>query len=444
MNNFEQGALARVVETAAETEILTDRIECERTESAPTHLAIWPRLLSGGVWAIAGRIAGAAASALVGVLITRLLTPTHAGYYFLTLSIVSVVAVLAPMRIHDAGVKFIGEAMGRGLPGQAKQAFRLMLILGGCGAATGGIILVLALPTLGVRVLRCPPLAEFRVLIALWAVLLTIQSVLSRIFQAFNKIALCVLFNGVAINVLCAGAYGFALWHGLGSYAEVIQWAFVAMLASTTAAAILILQLWRSLPGRSVSSLRRALPRVAVPLGVTAGIMIMTGQADVWIIGAFRSSSELALYAAARRVAMLGATPLSSMNIVLAALIAELYAQHRSHELETMLRGAAAITSVPLFTLLLVSVFYGRSVMSLVFGQFYAGGAGALILIVLGHCFDVWTGASGVALIMTGEQDSFLVITMVCGLIATGLSLLLVRPWGIDGVAAAVMFGSAT
>jgi O-antigen/teichoic acid export membrane protein len=396
------------------------------------------RFLSGGVWAISGRLLGAGAAAALAALVTRMLSPADAGSYFLAASVVSIAAVLTTVGLPQAGVRLIGEAVGARSPGRAREIVRLLLIFGTAGAITGGFLIGLT-PSL-VRSLGRPALIRNPGLVGIWAAMVSIQFAVAAVFQGFSDIRLSSLLNGLVSNAICVTILGILCLRGVRyGYVMVITASIAGVILSLCIGAGLAARLWRSLGSASAAIGRRELFGIALPLLLTSLTLQFETEADLWILGFARSRQEVAVYAAARRLLGPVAMPLAIVNIVAAPLIAELYVQKRTAELETELRAFTSLAAVPVLLLMVVPLVWGQGAMAWVFGSYYARGAMALRLLSVGRCLDVLTGSCGVTLVMTGNHRLVMKVTALCGLLSFAGCLALVPRYGMEGVAGAVV-----
>ena len=181
--------------------------------------------------------------------------------------------------------------------------------------------------------------------------------------------------------------------------------------------------------------------RVALPLSVTNLTVLVLTQADLWILGAFRSAEEVAIYGAAARAVVLVAMPLLVINTVLAPTIAEMYAQGRKRELERILRATATVAGIPAFLTLAAFILFGGPILGLVFGDYYREGATILALLSLAQLVNVWSGAGSAALAFTGHQATMMALAVAGGLITVTAGLAAVGPYGATGVAGAAAAG---
>ena len=81
----------------------------------------------------------------------------------------------------------------------------------------------------------------------------------------------------------------------------------------------------------------------ALPLVLVTGFHFVNTRCSVLMIGAFRDTAEVGIYAAASRLAEMVGFGLVAVNLGSAPLISELHSQGRHRELQRMLRAAARV-----------------------------------------------------------------------------------------------------
>jgi len=185
----------------------------------------------------------------------------------------------------------------------------------------------------------------------------------------------------------------------------------------------------------------KAVMSISWPLWITNLTLFILIQADLWILGIFRSPDEVALYGAAARVVALVTMPLMIVNAVVPPLISEMYAQGKKKELEVALRKVATLSGIPSLLALGLFMFFGDSILGLFFGDYYKSGFLVLLILSLGHLVNVWVGSCGLVLMLTGNQSMMMMITLFCGVITVFGAYFLVFDYGVLGVAAAAAFG---
>ena len=161
----------------------------------------------------------------------------------------------------------------------------------------------------------------------------------------------------------------------------------------------------------------------------------MLSAADLWILGIFRSQEEVGVYGAASRLVTLIAMPLLITNLVLPPIIAEMYAQGRTGQLERTLRSFSTISGVPSLLFLFVFMVLGGPIMGLVYGSGFSSAAIILVLLSAGKLGAVWAGSCGAVLQFTGNQGSMLRINLLTSPLFVIGALLVVRDYGPVGIA---------
>ena len=409
---------------------------------------LWRRLLSGGMWAFAGRVVAAFTVLATNALLARLLPPQDLGAYFLAFSVVSLGALLGSLGLNQTVVRFVAESMGLGRFRQTRWVVGITCGLGLLGALGVGLAYLLLGRTVGNALFDAPVLGAATGLVAGWMAILTLQLLLAETFRGFNDIRLATLFGGiVAGNLLLVCLVALWLSRGEASLADVVLLTAASGLVSILLGGWLLHRKVASLPRKGEDAGGRTgtskILRVAGPLLVTNLTYFAVLQADLWIMGAFRTQDEVAIYGSAARMVVMVALSLDVVDSVVAPLIAEMYAQDRKQELERALRGTATLAGIPALAGLAGFMLLGEQILGLVFGDYYRAGWGVLVILSLGYIAFVWTGSCALALIMTGHQREVMGATIASGLVTVAAGLAVVGPFGAVGVATVTAFAFA-
>jgi O-antigen/teichoic acid export membrane protein len=407
------------------------------------------RLVRGTGWVTAGKVGTFPLGLAVLFLLARLLNPRQMGVYFLALSLVTTGATIAKLGMEKTVVRLVSASRAVGLPGRARSAVRAIftigavsaLAVGGFMALGGGRWLAGHLFNLSSRDLTTAMI----VFTAAWLVAFTFQDLFSETFRGLQDFKLATLFEALLVDAAMAAIFGamYALrGRGSASLTQVLMISAAVFGGSVLLAAVLMRPRLRLMRGEGETSPGEVLG-ISLPLLVTnLSVFVLGAGVDLWVLGAFRTKPEVALYGAAVRMVFFLVQPFIILQSVTPPIIAELHAQGRREELERAVRATATIAGIPSFLLLLVFVFFGRSVMGALFGDpFYRQAATVLAILSISRLYFVWTGSSGVALMMTGHQKALMYITIFCGVISVTGGVLLAPHFGGPGVASATAFG---
>ena len=380
-------------------------------------------------------------------LLARLLSKQDVGFYFLAFSLIQLGSLMGSLGLEKAVVRFLAESVGLEQFKRARRALLWIVVLGMLGAIGVGTVYSISGRMVAERLFHAPPLAAATGLVAGWMAVLALQKILAGAFQSFHDIRLSTIFGGLAGGSLLTASMG-VLWLARGH----ATLATALMLGLSSALISLLLGGWllqrkvahlpvRGEKGHTVGL--REIVRVAWPLTVTNLTLFILTQAPLWILGAFRTPEEVAVYGAASRAVVLVAMPLTVANSVLPPLIAEMYPQGRKRELERTLRTVATVAGIPAFLALAAFILFGGPILGLMFGDNYRGGAPILALLSLAQLVNVWSGSGSITLSYTGHQATMMTLTIAGGLFTVLAGLAVVGPYGVGGVAASVAAGIA-
>jgi O-antigen/teichoic acid export membrane protein len=182
-------------------------------------------------------------------------------------------------------------------------------------------------------------------------------------------------------------------------------------------------------------------------LGISAPIFVINlaefalTNFSIWIVGAFLTSEDIALYGAAWRLVNVVALPFFIVNLAVLPFISELNARNEKAGLQDALRGTATLASLPALAILLVFMTLGREVMGFVYGDHYRQAASILVILCVGQLVNVWTGSCAQVLTQTGHQRQFMIQTLLTGALSAALAVIAVKHYGLVGVAVAASAG---
>jgi O-antigen/teichoic acid export membrane protein len=415
------------------------------------------RLLSGSSWALGGKLGAAMVGIVTTSVLTRLLTSTEVGDYLLAFSIISVGAVIGSLGLPKTVLRFVAESMTLGQPGRARRAIYTALGLGVLGALCISLAYLFIVGDLVSKYLfHSPALVAVIGLTAGWMAISALQEILAEAFRGFHDIRMATLFGGLATGGKSAGlimrvmllACLVVIWatSGQTDLRTVMLVSVGSGAASSLLAALFLRKRISSLDARGIENpvsaketLRDAFPILLISLTS----FILLSAADLWILGAFGSKDDVAVYGVAARLVTFISMPLLLTNLVLPPIIAEMYAQGRTSQLERTLRSFSTLSGVPSLLFLIVFMLLGGPILGLVYGaKLFPPGSlaiheGAIVLVLLsaGKLAAVWAGSCGAVLQFTGHQGSMLRINLLTSPLFVIGALLLVRDYGPIGVA---------
>lgn len=366
------------------------------------------------------------------VFLARTLGPDDFGTYGLVLAWVAVLAALSAFGAPTAMLRFVPEYVTRGdhrlLRGVIRSGLGLSLLFG------LAIVLVATGVLITTGISQTPLGTPF--LVGIWLIpLMALAETQSGISRAFGKpilslaplwvlrpilILLGVLFAATAFEMVEA-TQAIAITLGAIAVVTVSQYAIVRLNWSSTAERIASYDLDRWI-------------RVAAPLGLTSIALLLAQRADLLIIGMFMSTTDVGLYEAASRTALLGNFVLAAVNFLAAPTFASL---HTSGDMETLAktaRAAAKLAFWPTVPVVFVLVAFGEQLLSL-FGEAFVAVRWELAVLACAQLFGAAVGSVGYLLNVTGNQHDTLRTLLITGLANIVLNVVAIPIWGLLGAA---------
>jgi O-antigen/teichoic acid export membrane protein len=285
---------------------------------------------------------------------------------------------------------------------------------------------------------RSRGLATVMVFVGVWAAAEGIRLTFSETFRGFHDVRRASLLGDPMRSVLLA--VGFVVLKVTVDSTSLRTAVIVSLAASLVTCLLAGAALGpkiRALHART----RRVAPALVLAIAIPLTLSDLTGmivaQGDVWVVGAFRSSTDVGLYGAASRLVIMMSLPLFVMNGVVSPMIAELWAQGRTRALETMLRGATTLATIPSLLGFAVVALAGGPIMRIAYGPHFARGGHILAILAFGVAFGVAAGSCNFALIMTGHHRVVAAVSAITLVVAVGGEIIGAHVAGLTGIAVA-------
>jgi len=433
----------------------------ERTRLEPTVLggllsgsSLRRRLLSGSIWAVAGRFSGAIIGIVTNSLLTFVLSPEEVGAYFLALSIVSFGAIVGALGLPKTVVRLVAESMGLNRLMRARGAIYTVLGLGVVGTLAASLTYFLVIGDLvGKYLFDSPLLVGVTGLTAGWIAIAIVQEITAETFRGFHDLRWATLLGGLATGGKSGGLVMRILLLGILALLAVksgeVDLNTVMLVCIGSGSVSVLLSGWllygkvvslRAAPGAENSVSTREVLDDALPFLVIALTTFVLQSADIWILGALRSVEAVAVYGAASKLVTFVVMPLLVVNLVMPPIVAEMYAQGKTARLERTVRAFSTLAGVPSLLVLVGFMLLGKTILGLLYDEpIYQGRTAVWVLLILSAAklVAVWAGSCGMVLQFTGHQTSMLRVSVLTSPVFFVVAILTTERYGAVGVACA-------
>lgn len=392
---------------------------------------LFSALLSLGV-----RSFGAVAALIFSIFLTRKYGPDVSGLFFLTFSVFSLTAVFARVGLDNSLLRFIGSSSSAGEWSSVNDVMNKSLLLVFCTSALFSILSYFFSDFIALDVFNDERLSEYFEVMSPFITLLAISSLLAMGLQGRHRTLLSVLILNVSTNVLMV----LSIFFGDVPPSELPAFFTIASALTT----LLAFMFWfYKLPKTNGSAMSwHELFSSCLPLW----LVMFVGQLIQWsgniFLGIWSTPSEVALFTAAQRTAMLMIFVLTAINTVVAPKFAHLHKSQNYEQLASVAYYSARLLSVVSLPILIIMFVFPKEILAL-FGEEFDNAAIYLQILAVGQFVNAITGSVGYLLSMSGNEKDLRNSSIVSGLIVITLSLILVPLYGGLGAAISVAIAIA-
>lgn len=171
-----------------------------------------------------------------------------------------------------------------------------------------------------------------------------------------------------------------------------------------------------------------------LPLAAAGLMSGFLARGDLVVLGFVAEPEEIALYAAAARVAGLMIIGLAAVNAIAAPLFSELWHGGNRATLQSRVDTAAALAVLIALPVFAVLILLPRTVLEL-FGPDFVAAAPILQLLAAGNLVNVLAGPTGPLMVAAGRQRAYAVLTFLGIIVSVVAILVLERAFGLTGAA---------
>ena len=274
---------------------------------------VWPsslhRVSRQAGWLLTANMLVFGLAFVQGLVLARNLGPAGFGTLALIFAITDVFQQLLSSRVWEATTTYVTRFRADGDPVAAAAVVKLCIVADGVGAVLAGLLVVVAAPWLATWFVKDPAAGDALRLYALVPIVMipvaTCRALL-RLADRFRWLSIALVAEAVVRLVLVLTVVA-----TLGGDLRAVVWAYVA--AATFGAAITVWLITRAWTVLHLAPWRRASLRSIPELGgvirfmaysnVSGTFRMLSGKADVLIVGWFADPAAVGMYRLARTLA---------------------------------------------------------------------------------------------------------------------------------------------
>lgn len=182
---------------------------------------------------------------------------------------------------------------------------------------------------------------------------------------------------------------------------------------------------------------------ISLPMMITSAMGLIVTQTDILMLGSMSTAESVGIYAITVKLALLSTFILTSVNVVIAPKISELYYSNKPYELQKLVQKTTRLIFLFSLPVVIILIVFGKFILSF-FGDEFAIGYAALFFLLIGQILSIISGPTEFFLNMTGHQKNLNYITIICAILNIILNYFLIPIYGLEGAAFASMVSLIT
>ncbi|MDH4027621.1 MAG: flippase [Nitrospirota bacterium] len=393
----------------------------------------------GGAIAFTLKISSTALNFINQILLARILGAGGIGEVILAVTVVRISAQIAKFGMEETMMKFLPLYIERGddarLKGTISFAVKFCLVF-----SVIFMLLVLALSrTISVNIFHSEGLLKLMPVIVIAIPAWAIRDVIGGILRGYHDALRALIPESFISPFFRITIFLLLTLKGISPLYAVIAFAAGEVLALIVSIIFLQKRIGMLKPVTGQCDHREILD-VAYTIIFTGMSVLLYTQADIWILGMFKSTKLVGIYGVASKLALLVYFPMMAFAAVIPSLISSIHASGNIIELRRVVSESTRWILSMAMPIILILVLEGKYILKYFYGPEFTDGYAVLVILIIGQMIKAGAGLIGVLLQMTGEHRVYMKINIFWGIMNIILNVLLVPRYGMTGAAAATAF----
>lgn len=413
-----------------------DNLASMGDESAAMHAVEIKQMATGSSINFIGSISRTLLTFVYTIFLAAFLEPEVFGYFFLGLTMVSLLSTASLMGLDTGVVRYTALYDGEGDRGRVRGAIAGAVAVAVPASLVAAVLLAASASAIADGIFQKPGLAPVLKLFAPAVPLFVIARLLNSATQGLRQMRYQVYSRDFSEQLIRFLLSAIALIAGLGLSGVIganVVALFVAMLLA-------LYFLHRVEPAFSVHRKRifeqGRLLGYSAPLAASTLITFFLLWNDTFFLAKYHSADDVGIYSLAVRLAIAGSVIIVSFNMIFAPLASDLFNRNERARLENLLRFTnkwILCFSLPVFAVL---ILLPEQVLGVI-GASYTAASTALVILALGQLVNAASGPVALLLMMSGRPAVVMISNLAVLLVDIALCFLLIPGYGLVGAAIA-------
>lgn len=388
----------------------------------------------GGVIAFILQVTTMGLGFLNQIVLARILGAGGTGEVLLALSVVNISALIAAFGMQSAMVRFVPIYVEKGdnarLKGTIYFVLKFCLLL---SLIFVSLILLLS-RVISVNIFHSEGLLRLLPVVAVVVPVYVLNDVTGGILKGYKD-----TFRALLPHTVISPFFKLMIFLLLSLKGASPLYAIAAFISGELLAALFSLKFLFKKMGRDKPAYDRGeynkIFDIASTLIFTSISVFLFSHADLWIVGIFASTEAVGIYGVVSRLVILIAFSLGAFSTIIPPIMSVVHASGDRNELQKVVSESTRWSLSISIPIILILILEGKFILKYAYGEKFADGYIALVILTIGQLINVGSGLVGWLLQMTGGHRTFMKITIFGGLLNIILNLILVPRFSIIGAA---------
>jgi O-antigen/teichoic acid export membrane protein len=393
----------------------------------------------GGAIAFSLKILNTALAFLNQIILARILGAGGIGEVILAITVVRISAQIAKFGMEETMMKFIPLYIDRNdesrLKGTIMFAVKFCLLF----SVVFMLFVLAGSKLISINIFHTEGLIKLMPVVVIAIPAWVIRDVIGGILRGYKDIRSALIPEALVSPFFRITVFLILILNGASPLFAIV--AFVAgEIAAVIVSIIFLRKKVKILTTVKTQCDRRKILDVAYTIIFTSMSVLLYTQADIWILGMFKSPDTVGIYGIASKLVLLVYFPMMAFAAIIPSLISSIHATGDLGELRKMVSESTRWILSMAMPIILILSLEGEYILKFVYGSDFAAGYIPLLILVAGQLIKSCAGLISVILQMTGEHRIYMKITVIWGIINIILNIMLVPRFGMIGAAGATAF----
>jgi len=396
------------------------------------------KVVKGVGFGFTGAIIGRTFGYLTRIVLARFLGTDGYGLLNLGLAGFSIAGAIAALGLGSGVIRYVSYYKGRGEEGKIKGTIYSALKISLPVALVFTLLLYLGSDWLATHVFHDPALSS---VLKIFSFAIPFAILAGNFISAtigFQDLRYSIYVHDISENALRLTAIVILLSLGFGLLGAAWGWCIAIMITPFIAFYFLEKRVFPILKTKTKSDpMGKELFSFSWPLLLVGFSGLVLEWTDTLMLGFFCTSSEVGIYNAALPTARLVQTIPGIFAVIFMPVISELFSRGRYDDIKNMYSIVTKWILSLVIPAFLLMVLFAPSVIKIIFGAEYTGGALALAILTTGYLFISLFGLTEPILEAHGRTKVIMGCTFFAAALNVILNLYLIPIYGITGAALA-------